>query len=515
MRHARPTTAQALTALAATASLVLAGAAVQSAAAADDAAPVLSVHTSGRVAPTGDGLAFSWPGVVFEGRFRGPRVGVVLDGGGADYDVFVNDILVDTWVQPGSGTHWVLGFFYDREHTIRVVKRNETPWATSTFRGFVPDAAGAVLPAREPRAVQLEFHGDSYTAGYGNESTTRECTDAEVRRTTNADRSFAALTARAVGADYHVNAFSGRGMVRNYAGTDAGTSFRTYADRALLAVEGDAWQRPADWHPQVVVVGLGINDFSTPVAAGEPWTEQSLRTEFRAAYTAFVADLRARYGPDTFVVLSAPDNAPEVRAATVEIAAASVAAGDDRVVAWEYGSLELTGCHWHPSLDDHARVAGWLTELVTSLLRVDGIETSPELPLSRDPLPTPRPTPSPSRTGPTGSPVPTSGPTPSQTPGDPACTATLTVGARWPGGYQATVDVTAGGRPVSGWSVRFALPAGGAVTQGWSGAFATSGDQVTVTNAAWNGTLRSGGTTSLGFLGSGTPPTGPVSCTTA
>lgn len=396
MHLPRPATALGLTALGAVAvgvTLVLAGAAtaprlpaavttgptpVASApSATPDAArlaPVAdTVHVVGRVKPVDDVLAFSWPGVAFEGRFRGGSVGVVIGGGAADYDVFVDDRRVATWVEPAPGTHWVedLSRPY-RERRIRVVKRNESPRTTSTFGGFVAGPGGEILPAPAARRIQLEFHGDSYTAGFGNESTTRTCTDDEVDRTTNADRTFAAMTARWLDADVQINAFSGRGMVRNHNGSDLGTSYRTYEDRALLALDGDRWERPWDWQPQVVVVGLGINDFSRPVADGEPWTPESLRAEFRSAYRGFVDDLRERYGPRTFVVLSAPEHAGEVRAAVEEIAAGYRTAGDDRVVAWTYGGLDLAGCHGHPSVADHERVAGQLIPLLSSLLRGDG-----------------------------------------------------------------------------------------------------------------------------------------------
>lgn len=540
MHRPRRPAAGALTALAASVALVLTGAATQlPAAAADQPAPIAdTVHAVGRVTATSGGLAYSWPGVAFEGRFRGTGVGVVLDDGNADYDLFVDNRRRAHWALPGQGTKWVTGLT-DGEHTVRLVKRNESPWATSTFGGFVPWTGGEILEAPAPRQVQLEFYGDSYTAGYGNESTTRECTGDEVNRTTNADAAFPAIVGRAVGADVHVNAFSGRGMVRNYAGSDLGTSFRTYADRALLAVAGDTWQRPADWDPQVVVVGLGINDFSTAVGANEPWTEASLRTEYRTAYDGFVDDLRARYGPDTFIVLSAVDHTPDMRTATVAIAQERLAAGDDRVIPWAFGGLDLTGCHWHPSAADHVTIAASLTQLVTSVLSVDGITPTPEpepfRPIQPDASPEPWPTGNPSATPspPTGYPTPNpTGPAhptdaPSPTPTDPpsptptdlptappgaSCTATLTVTATWPGGYQANLDVTAGSRPLGGWSVSFTLP--GSLTQGWSGEFATSGSTVTVSNAAWNGALGGGASTSVGFIGSGTPPTGgAVACT--
>ena len=59
---------------------------------------------------------------------------------------------------------------------------------------------------------------------------------------------------------------------------------------------------------------------------------------------------------------------------------------------------------------------------------------------------------------------------------------------------------------ISGWKTSFALPAGGAVQSGWSGTYAQSGTTVTVSNAAWNGLLGAGASTTYGFVGSGTAP---------
>ena len=139
-------------------------------------------------------------------------------------------------------------------------------------------ARRAILAKPAARARQIEFIGDSLTAGYGNLSDhPRLLGERRVNRTTNTDLSFGALTAKALNADYQINAFSGRGMVRNYNGGEPGTSYRTYYDRALLHVDGDVWQNPGTWRPQLVVVGLGINDFSTAINPGEPWTPESLR----------------------------------------------------------------------------------------------------------------------------------------------------------------------------------------------------------------------------------------------
>ncbi|MFI7546505.1 SGNH/GDSL hydrolase family protein [Actinoplanes sp. NPDC049599] len=329
------------------------------------AATLSQVHTAGRVEVSGDERRFSWPGVYFEGRFRGTGVGVVIDDSAADYDVQIDGGTVATLITPGRTTYWVRDLAAG-VHRVRLVKRSESPWAVSTFGGFLPAAGGAILPAPAPRHRQIEFIGDSYTAGYGNLSPTRDCTGDEVNRTTNADLSFGALVARRMRADYQLNAFSGRGMVRNYNGGEPGTSYRTYYDRALLSVEGDVW-RPAGWRPQVVVIGLGINDFSTAINPGEPWTPESLAAAYRTAYQGFINKLRARYGARTMIVVSATDVGGS--AVLAEAAREVVAARQDRVGYWYYGSagLDYGGCHWHPSAHDHEVIADRLYAYLDSL----------------------------------------------------------------------------------------------------------------------------------------------------
>ncbi|TQL03192.1 cellulase family glycosylhydrolase [Cellulomonas sp. SLBN-39] len=129
------------------------------------------------------------------------------------------------------------------------------------------------------------------------------------------------------------------------------------------------------------------------------------------------------------------------------------------------------------------------------------------------PTPTVTPTPTPTVT-PTPTPTPTPTVTPTPTPNPGGCTARLRVVGSWPGGFQGEVTVTAGATATQAWRTTFTLPGGASVTQGWSGTFGGSGSAVTVTNAAWNGTLAAGSSTAYGFIGSGTAPTGtvPVTC---
>ncbi|GIE33768.1 hypothetical protein Ait01nite_068130 [Actinoplanes italicus] len=333
--------------------------------------PLERAHTAGRVDDRAGAVRYTWPGVYFEGRFRGGSVGIVLDDAVNDYEIRVDDREPVNLVTPGRTTHWITGLGRG-EHTVRVAKRTESPWAAGQFGGFVAGDGGLILGKPAARTRQIEFIGDSWTAGYGNMSTSRDCSAiGGVDRNSNADRTFGALTARGLGADYQLNAWSGRGMVRNYNGGDAGTDYRTWYDRTLQAVDTTALPRPASWKPQVIVIGLGINDFSTDLHAGEKWaTIDELAADYRSAYEGFVGKLRERYGPAAHLILTYPTlwNTTAMADSIEQVVAGRNAAGDTRVRSLHYSSqLDQLGCDWHPSLDDHTLLAAELTTAIEAL----------------------------------------------------------------------------------------------------------------------------------------------------
>ncbi|MFB4273320.1 polysaccharide deacetylase family protein [Nonomuraea sp. GTA35] len=330
-------------------------------------------RTAGRVENLGDSVRYTWPGITFEGRFQGTGVGIELNDTANDYDVQIDGAAPVTLRTPGRTTHWVTGLG-GGVHTVRLVKRTESPWTPGEFGGFVAAPGGRVLAPPAARTRQIEFIGDSWTAGYGNMSTSRDCSaSGGINPNSNADQTFGALTARALNADHQLTAWSGMGMVRNYNGSSPGTDFRTYYDRTLQAAGTAAWQPPKTWRPQVVVVGLGINDFSTPLNPGEQWADTAaLAADFRAAYLDFLAKLRLRYGPGTSIVLTYPTMSGTPLADSVEqVVRERNSQGDRRVSALHYDNdalgFDLLGCDWHPSLHDHRLLAGALGRFIGTL----------------------------------------------------------------------------------------------------------------------------------------------------
>ncbi len=293
-------------------------------------------------------------------------MGIVLDDPAADYDVQVDGATVATLVTPGKTTHWVNGL-RDGVHTVRLVKRNDTPWATSAFGGFVAAPGGAVLARPTARGRQIEFVGDSLTAGYGNLSASRDCTGEQVARTTDADVSYGALAARRLRADYQINAYSGRGMVRNYNGGSPEENYRTFYDRALLNVSGRRLAEPG--HLAAAARG-GPPRHERLLDPAQPGRAVDGREPRRRVPQRLQRLPRrncgTRYGTGTtLLAVGAGPFAGHVE----QVVRERTDAGDRRVRYWSLDDtgLDYTGCHWHYSARDHRLLADRLTAFLADL----------------------------------------------------------------------------------------------------------------------------------------------------
>jgi hypothetical protein len=140
-------------------------------------------------------------------------------------------------------------------------------------------------------------------------------------------------------------------------------------------------------------------------------------------------------------------------------------------------------------------------------ITITGSGTTPTTGATSRPPTTQPPTTQPPTTTPTG--VST---TRTSVPGG-ACSAAYQTVNSWPGGYQGQVTVTAGSSAISGWTVQWTLASAQTITQVWNGTLRVSGSTVWVSNADYNGSLPSGGSTTFGFLANGTSSTPSITCT--
>ncbi|KQS54081.1 hypothetical protein ASG17_13210 [Brevundimonas sp. Leaf363] len=310
------------------------------------------VYVGGRAIATGGGYDFGWPGVYFESRIEGPGVRVRFEAPAEYMRLLIDGQERVVFRRPGQ-VDLTLNNLAPGQHVVRLEKLTESQSGGGVFQGFYPVNGGAAL-AVTPRARQIEFIGDSYTVGYGNTSPVRECTQEVIHDTTDTQQAFGPRVANHYGADYRINAYSGFGIVRNYNGGVTDLSLPIIYPRLKPDTAAAPTQDDSAWKPQVIVINLGTNDFSTPLNPGERWADEAaLRGAYHTRYVAFVRELAAAQPQARFVLMGS-----DAFYADVERIAATVnEAAPGKVTTLQFGDLDRMGCDYHPSLADDAKLA--------------------------------------------------------------------------------------------------------------------------------------------------------------
>lgn len=321
----------------------------------------VTARVVGRVAPPGpvqpSAIRHQWPAIYAEVRFDGDAILLAFEDAKGRYRLTLGgDAGAELRItRPGSRILRLTGLGAGVQ-VLRLEKISESLSDTAGFRGFFVPQGGEALPPPDAPLRQIEFIGDSDTVGLGNTSASRECAGEAVTLATDTSLSFGPRVARYFGADYQIIATSGIGLVRNYDGVSPDKTMLHRYPR-LLPDEPEIDPRDG-WQPQVIVVMLGSNDFETPLQAGEPWADaEALQADFVARYTRFVQDLRMQ-SPKALILMVASRSYDEgYLSAHRAVARAMAAQGDRGVDLLVLPPMERTGCLWHPSLRDHARMA--------------------------------------------------------------------------------------------------------------------------------------------------------------
>jgi lysophospholipase L1-like esterase len=252
--------------------------------------------------------------------------------------------------------------------------------------------------------------------------------------------------------------------------------------------------------PDIVLMHLGTNDV---------WSSLPTNT-ILAAYTKLVGQMRA--GNPSMKILVA--QILPMNPSGCGTCSSGVVALDQAIPGWAAGltttqspiivvdqytgfndATDTIGDGVHPNDTGFQKMAArWYPPLAQVLNGLNPQPSPSATPSSTSASASPSPSPS---TSASASPSPSA----SASAGGPGCTATYRVTNQWPGGFQSTVTVTnTSAAASSAWTATFAFANGQQITQSWSAALTQSGATVTAHNAAYNGTLAPGASTSFGFL---------------
>ncbi|MFF0311060.1 cellulose binding domain-containing protein [Streptosporangium sp. NPDC004379] len=93
------------------------------------------------------------------------------------------------------------------------------------------------------------------------------------------------------------------------------------------------------------------------------------------------------------------------------------------------------------------------------------------------------------------------------TPASGSCSVRLTKQSDWGSGYVGSIDITNNGAPVSGWTLAFGWPrAWQSLGSGWSAVWTQNGQDVKAVSEPGNGSLATGATATIGYVGNYSGP---------
>jgi lysophospholipase L1-like esterase len=342
---------------------------------------------------------YSYPGVSIKAKFNGTGINAIIHDYGTGavdktnyYKVFIDGNIATEQLKMDTGekNYSLATGLTPGEHVVEIMKITEGASGVSSFIGFevVGGSQTALdLPARPNK--RIEFIGDSWTCGYGNlaqyaDGNSSMANSAYVAANEDNYYAWGPITARALGAEYHVNATSGRGLYRNNwhsdnTGAATGTLPKNY-DNAMEDNNAVAYDH--SWHPDIVSIHLGTNDMAAEGGVGV--SAKLDDAAFQDTYRDFIEQILG-YHPCANVIIcfgnSKSDGYPKWTKQLTRLR--NIA--DSLIVMYPDGNvtkLELSytaeswpasptdcgyGDAWHPSLCSHTKMSAELVTKINSM----------------------------------------------------------------------------------------------------------------------------------------------------
>jgi len=252
-------------------------------------------------------------------------------------------------------------------HTLRIYKATEAHNGVVVFGGV---QASDIEPMAALQRTKIEFIGNSITCGMGNDAGEIPCGRNKWYDQHNAWWSYAAITARALSADFMLSSVSGAGIYRNW--NSEGPTLPQLYESAYLNIDSLKRWDFSTWIPDVVVIALGTNDLSD--GDGEKPRLPFDSTLFVKEYEGFLATIYAHYPEARLVLLSSPmitEAKSELLLSCLESVKNSSALqfpARKKIGIFEFEAVTASGCSGHPTIAEHKLMAEQLIPFMKGIV---------------------------------------------------------------------------------------------------------------------------------------------------
>lgn len=311
-------------------------------------------------------VKFNYPGSSIYTKFKGEKVSISMKPGSGSFMVTLDEnepIRIE--FDENTDSYTIDSIKGDNPHTLSIMLATEGYAHDPTFRGLtVTGYAGEVeLERYKLPETKLLFIGNSITCGYGVEDTIPSHPFSYL--TENHYHSYAAITARTLGAQWHSISRSGIGIYRNYGDVREGSNIcmRQQFHRTLFD-NGDYQWDHSQYQPDIIMLNLGTNDTSLDTY------DKGL---LQSAYNEFVDTLRQLYPSSKIILLTGSmlsrKALEDVKECLDNTCKARNDNGDKNVYRFDMspqtGDLGF-GADWHPSMAQQRKMADELISFLNN-----------------------------------------------------------------------------------------------------------------------------------------------------
>lgn len=322
-----------------------------------------AIQYTGRIDFTNPKRPTFWaPGVYIQAKFIGRSCDVILSDevyGGSNHNyiaiVVDGDPPIRLQMKGKTDTIRVVRDLPDTEHIITICKNTESNIGYVEFVGLLAQGVTA-LPPKPAR--KIEFIGNSITCGTGSDESVVPCDKGPWYDQHNAYMAYGPTVARQLNAQWQLTSVSGIGLMHSCCKMTL--TMPDVFDKVNLRDNALPWDF-SRYIPDVVTVCLGQND----------GIQDS--TAFCGAYVRFIGAIRSHYPTARVVCLTSPMANAKLTAFQQKCLTGIVGhlnrQGDKRVYSYFFSRSFNRGCGGHPSLAEHALIAGELTAFIKQTLR--------------------------------------------------------------------------------------------------------------------------------------------------
>ena len=252
-------------------------------------------------------------------------------------------------------------------HTIWIYKATEATTGPIFIEKIIAHDISAM---KNPDLPLIEFIGNSITCGAAADPSEIPCGAGEYQDQHNAYYAYGPRVARDLHTNFLMSSVSGIGIYRTW--NSDGPAMPQVYEKTDFQINGKRNWNFRTYHPAIISIALGTNDFSEGDHLHERLPFDS--AVFVNDYVKFLRLVKSKYPGARIALLSSPMINGSRRILlqnclqTVKSKTDSSYPADKPVALFFFEPMQARGCGGHPSVEDHAILAGELIPFFKKLL---------------------------------------------------------------------------------------------------------------------------------------------------